>query len=52
VALEDHNRDTVRCPLCEGSDIKEVPMSYAFKLLMDELKSMVIYPKLDVEDIA
>ncbi|KXB06306.1 DNA-directed RNA polymerase subunit B', partial [candidate division MSBL1 archaeon SCGC-AAA382A20] len=51
IALEDHTKDTMRCPLCEGSEIKEVPMSYAFKLLLDELKSMAIYPKLNVKDV-
>lgn len=51
IALEDHTKDTMRCPLCEGSKIKEVPISYAFKLLLDELKSMAIYPKLNVKDV-
>lgn len=51
VAIEDHNKNEMRCPLCEGSSIKEVSMSYAFKLLLDELKSMMIYPKLDVEEM-
>lgn len=51
IAVKDQAKDTVRCPLCGGSDIEEVSMSYAFKLLLDELKSMAIYPKLETEEV-
>jgi nicotinic acid mononucleotide adenylyltransferase len=34
------------CPVCGGSKVVDVEMSYAFKLLMDELKCMLIYPKM------
>ncbi len=37
------------CPLCGNTDIKEVELSYAFKLLLDEMKSMLMYPKIVVE---
>ncbi len=50
IAVEDENRGEVVCPMCKGSEIKDVSMGYAFKLLLDELKSMVIYPKLETED--
>ncbi len=50
VAVEDESKGEVVCPMCKESDVEEVPMSYAFKLLLDELKSMVIYPKLDVKE--
>ena len=36
------------CPLCKDTEVVEVDMSYAFKLLLDELKTMLIYPKLRV----
>ena len=46
-AIYDRYRDIKYCPLCgEDTDIQLVAMSYAFKLLLDELKSMGIYPKL------
>lgn len=51
IAVEDSNNNNVYCPMCKGSEIEEVSMSYAFKLLMDEMKSMLIYPKLNVEEI-
>lgn len=51
IAVEDYTKGTVGCPLCKDSDVEEVSMSYAFKLLLDELKSMAIYPKLKVEGV-
>ncbi len=51
IAVEDETRGETRCPMCKDSDhIEDVPMGYAFKLLLDELKSMTIYPKLNIED--
>ena len=35
------------CPMCgENTTINNIELSYAFKLMLDELKSMGIYPKL------
>ena len=38
----DKKKDKYICPLCNESDITEVSMSYAFKLMLDELKTMLI----------
>jgi DNA-directed RNA polymerase subunit B' len=38
------------CPLCESGDVEDVEMSYAFKLLLDEMKSLHIWPKIALKD--
>ena len=49
-AVHDRIKGTVYCPVCKTSKIVPVEMSYAFRLMLDELKSMLIYPKLVVEE--
>jgi DNA-directed RNA polymerase subunit B' len=47
VAVYDKLRDTIYCSICgRDSDAAEVEISYAFKLLLDELKSLGLNPKL------
>jgi len=47
LAIYDSYKNRETCPKCSGNvKISTVEMAYAFKLLMDELKSMCIYPKL------
>ena len=49
VAIYDKFRDMALCTVCgENVDITFIEMSYAFKLFLDELKSMGIYPRLFV----
>lgn len=47
-ALWDRKLDKNICPVCKESDVTEIEMSYAFKLLLDELKTMMIYPKVSL----
>ncbi len=50
VAVYDSRKNISMCPVCgEGVEINHVEMSYAFKLLLDELKSLTVYPKLKLK---
>ena len=52
VAMLDRKRKVTRCLACGGeTDIYPVEMSYAFKLLLDEMKSMGIAPRLRLDDM-
>ena len=52
VAMLDRKRKITRCIACGSeTDIYPVEMSYAFKLLLDEMKSMGIAPRLRLDDM-
>lgn len=39
------------CPICEDkAEVESVTVSYAFKLLLQELESMVLAPQLSLEE--
>jgi len=46
-AIWDRKLEKNICPVCKESDVNDIEMSYAFKLLLDELKTMLIYPKVN-----
>ncbi|MFW6305712.1 MAG: DNA-directed RNA polymerase subunit B, partial [Candidatus Saliniplasma sp.] len=51
VAIMDSNGE-LRCPVCgEKSDVHQIQTSYAFKLLMDELRSLGVAMRLQLEDL-
>ena len=51
IAIFDEFKNKLYCSMCgEGTEINYVEMSYAFKLLLDELKSLGIYPKLELKN--
>jgi DNA-directed RNA polymerase subunit B' len=44
-------KKTKMCPVCgEEGDLANVEMAYAFKLILDELKSLGINPRVELED--
>lgn len=49
IAIHDRIKNKKYCNVCGNSKIINVEMSYAFKLMLDELKSMMIYPKIVIK---
>jgi DNA-directed RNA polymerase subunit B' len=51
VAVEDHYKNRKYCLMCgEDIEINYIEMSYAFKLLLDEFRSLGVYSKLDLKN--
>ena len=50
IAIEDHYKSRKYCLMCgEDVEINYIEMSYAFKLLLDEFRSLGLYPKLNLK---
>ena len=52
IGVNDLIRNRNYCGLCGGSKVYPVEMSYGFKLLLDELKALGIFPRLVIKDKA
>ena len=50
IAIDDKIQGRRYCPACGGTDIANVSMPYSFKLFLEELRAMVIYPKIIIEE--
>jgi len=50
VAYWDRVKNKKVCPVDGESKIIDIEISYAFKLMLDELKSMLIYPKIVLKE--
>jgi len=47
IAIYDAIKEKKYCPICgDNVDVSDIEISYAFKLILDEFKSLGIYPKL------
>jgi len=49
-AIDDQLRKKRYCPVCGSSQVYPVEISYAFKLLLDEMKAMSINPRMKLAD--
>ncbi|MBI2134098.1 DNA-directed RNA polymerase subunit B [Candidatus Woesearchaeota archaeon] len=50
IAIHDEFKKKNYCPICgESVEISFIEISYAFKLMLDEFKSMGIYPKMQLK---
>jgi DNA-directed RNA polymerase beta subunit len=50
IAVYNEFKDQSYCPMCgDNVEISDVEISYAFKLMLEELKSFGIYPNLKLK---
>ncbi len=50
IAIEDNIRGRLVCSLCNSQEIEPIEISYAFKLLVDELQSLHIKTKFNLKN--
>ena len=50
IAVEDNIRGKIYCPLCGSEDTQPIEISYAFKLLLEELQGLHIHTKLKLKN--
>ncbi len=51
IAIYDEYKNRSYCPICgDNVTVSNIELSYAFKLMLDELKSLGIYPRLMLKD--
>lgn len=50
LGVQDYVKRKTICPVCKSSRMERVEISYAFKLLLDEIKSLGIFPRLKTGD--
>jgi len=50
IGLEDNIRDKIMCPICNSETIEPVEVSYAFKLLLEELQGLHIHTSFELKN--
>ncbi len=50
VSIEDYIRGKQQCPMCNSQEIEPIEISYAFKLLVDEIQSLHIKTKFNLKN--
>lgn len=51
IAIHDRTKNRTYCGVCKDSEVAWVQTAYAFKLTIDELKSIGIYPKIETREV-
>jgi DNA-directed RNA polymerase beta subunit len=50
IATEDNIRNKISCPICATEEVEPVEVSYAFKLLLEELQGLHIQTKFTLKN--
>ena len=50
VSMHDYVKNKDICPVCESTNVAPIEMAYAFKLLLDEIKALGVFPRLIIGD--
>ncbi|MEJ2267454.1 MAG: DNA-directed RNA polymerase subunit B [Nanoarchaeota archaeon] len=50
IGIDDNIRRKIVCPICGSEDVEFVEMSYAFKLLLEELQGLHIHTKFELKN--
>ena len=50
VAIQDNIRNKTACSICGSQDVEPIEISYAFKLLVDEIQSLHIKTKFNLKN--
>ncbi len=50
IAIENHIKNKVTCPLCKSENAEAVEISYAFKLLLEELQGLHLKTKFELKN--
>ncbi|MGC8710266.1 MAG: DNA-directed RNA polymerase subunit B [Candidatus Micrarchaeia archaeon] len=50
IGYHDYIKKIDICPICGSNNLEQVEISYAFKLLLDEIKSLHIFPKIKMKE--
>jgi DNA-directed RNA polymerase beta subunit len=50
IAIEDNIHKKIYCPMCGSQEAEPVEMSYAFKLLVDEIQGLHLATKFDLKN--
>jgi len=50
IGIDDNIRNKIFCPMCGSEEIEPIELSYAFKLLLEELQSLHITSKFELKN--